>query len=112
MPVDPISNADRVVMLLRARLRERSGVQGRKPETILGGVAPRGIEALAKVQDVDDRQLRRAFVQNILTGQFGTAALNSAKFQQLVGRVTDALEADSETSALLSQSIEELKASQ
>ena len=110
--MDPISNADRVVMLLRERLRERGGASGRKPESSSTGVTPRSVEALAKIHNVDDRQLRRTFIQNILTDQFGSSVLNSAKFQQLVGRVTDALEADPETAALLSGSIEELKATQ
>jgi len=108
--MDPISQVDRLTILLRARLLEQSRARARpgrrtapQPET------PDAVRALAALDGVDERQLRRAFVQSLLREQFGTEVINSAQFQQVVGRVTDAIEDDPAISRLLARLIGELK---
>lgn len=108
---DPISNADRLVLLLRAKLEERlragRATQGRgksaAPEPAVAGV-----RALAAVED-DGPILRRAVVQHLLADQLGGELLNDAQFQQIVTRVTKALEDDDTTRNLLNDVVAGLK---
>lgn len=114
--MDPVSNVDRLVFLLRQRLLERSKAaerSGRRPAPSarppVGGME--SVQALAAVDSVDDRQLRRALVQNFLAEQFGPALINEAKFQQVVDRVAEALEGDAASAKLLNRVTSELRAS-
>ena len=114
--MDPITNVDRLVLLLRQRLLERS----RSPTARRGAVARRtsaqpatrseGVQALARIDGVDDRQLGRALIQGLLSDQFGGALINDAKFQQLVDRVTEAMTEDAGTSKLLHRIVNDLRA--
>jgi len=67
------------------------------------------LRALAATETVDDHQLRRALIQNILLDQFGHGLVNEMKFQQVVERVTEALEADPAGTALLNRCVVELR---
>ncbi len=106
--MDPISNVDRLVMVLRQRILDRA--KGKtvtsnrsKPQTT------EGLAALAAIEAVDDQQLRRALIQSILADQFGEGLINDTKFQQVVERVTDALSEDEKGAALLNHMVAELK---
>lgn len=111
--MDPVSNVDRLVHILRQRLAERSrpssarvaGASTRPDERS----APAGLHALAGVDAVDERQFRRALVQGILTEQFGAELINDAKFQQVVSQVSQALEGDEASSRLLGAIASELR---
>jgi len=115
--MDPISNVDRLVLLLRQRLleRSRSAPSSRKDASRSAGeraaTGPEHLHALAAVEGVDDRQLKRALIQNVLAEQLGARLVNEAKFQQVVDRVTDAIDADGASSGLLSRLVSELRAS-
>ena len=67
------------------------------------------VQAMAALEGVDDEQLKRALVQDILADQFGPTLLNDAKFQQVVDRVTDAMKRDSGLSQVLSRVVGELR---
>jgi len=114
--MDPICNVDRLGILLRQRLLERSKAAGLKRgasttrnETPLTGRA--AVQALAAVEGIDDRQLKRALIQNILSDQLGGELINEAQFQQVVDRVTNALESEQETARLLNRVVGELRSS-
>lgn len=112
--MDPISNVDRLVLLLRKRLLERSRLtpgKGReaKAEQPLGGKAQ--LHALAAVDSVDDGQLKRALIQNILAENLGDKLLNEAKFHQVVDRVTETIDADPNAAPLLASLVRQLRAS-
>ena len=114
--MDPISNVDRLVLILRQKLSERAKLAGaktgRKPSPQQRKTNDLdSIHALAAVKDVEDRQLKRALVQNILVDQFGPKMINDAKFQQVVSRVSEALDEDAATGALMTRIVEELRAS-
>lgn len=108
--MDPVSNVDRLVLLLRQKLQERSksvATRRRDPNP-----APTGmdrLQALAAIDGLEERQLRRALIQNILSDQFGVQLINEAKFQQVVDRVTEAIEADPDAARLMIRVISELK---
>ena len=98
--MDPVSNADRLIQVLRQRLQDRSrtSTSGRKPNA---AARADGLIPLSPVAIADDRQFRRALIQNILVEHFGGHLVNDARFQGLVDRVTSSLEADQNAVALL-----------
>ncbi len=115
--MDPISNADRLVLLLRQKLEERAkaGIAVRsdgkaKAGTRSAGEAS-GVRALAAVEGVDERSLRRAVVQNLLADEIDPELINDAQFQQIVTRVTEAIEEDANASGLLARVVSDLRLS-
>ncbi|MFI4973108.1 MAG: hypothetical protein ACHP84_01055 [Caulobacterales bacterium] len=114
--MDPISSVDRLVLLLRQRLTERARAtsSGASEAPRLRdeptGVGPDTLHALAAIEGIDDRQLKRALVQNILADNFGTDVINDAAFQQVVDRVTETLQGDRAAATLLSRLVQELRA--
>lgn len=112
--MDPVSNVDRLVFLLRQRLLERSKTSSARGGPQLSSAQRTGgmdsIQALAAVESIDDRQLRRALIQSILAEHFGSGLINEAKFQQVVDRVTETLENDTTSAGLLSRVVSELRA--
>jgi hypothetical protein len=111
--MDPISNADRLELLLRQKLEERARVQHAqrppaKPGTQEAAPAS-GIHALATVDWTDERALRRAIIQNLLADQLGPELINDAQFQQIVSRVTNAIEEDAAAAELLTGVASELR---
>jgi hypothetical protein len=108
--MDPISNADRLAILLRQKLLERSkaGRAGRSERR--EAAPPSGVRALANIEGMDERQLRRTFVQTILADQLGQSLINDPQFQQIVSRVTDTIEDDPDASRLLSRLVADLRA--
>ena len=113
--MDPVSNVDQLVLLLRQRLLERSRTQSASDARRSAAKRPANpletVQALAAVEGMEDRDLQRAFVQSLLTEQFDSRLINDAKFQQVVDRVTDALNDDTGTSRLLGRLMDELRAS-
>ena len=110
--MEPISNVDRIVILLRQKLEERAkaaGGSGSAKEASGPPILPMGIKALAALGDLDPRQLRRTFIQTLLADQLGAQLVNDAQFQQIVARVTDAIEGDSDASRLLTRLLEDLR---
>lgn len=105
--MDPVSNADRLVVLLRQKLLERARTAGSAGSKT--PAQPNGVRALAAIEGRDERQLRRAFIQNLLADQLGQGLINDARFQQVVSRVTEAIEEDDGASGLLSRLVSELR---
>ena len=111
--MDPISNADRLMVLLRQRLQERAKASaGSRAAARKRSSAPAaaGLEALAAMDGADTQQLRRACIQSLLADQLGSALINDAQFQQVVSRVADAIGADAGSSRLLDRLLTDLRA--
>lgn len=114
--MDPVSNANRIAMLLRARLQERAraGAAARAQRGEPQGANESGrkgaIRDAEAIDGLDDRRLKRVLIEDILTDQFGTALVNDARFQQVVDQVTDAIEADSEGAAIFERVVKDLRA--
>jgi hypothetical protein len=114
--MEPISQVDRLAAMLRIALAERAksdrsrqlARKGSGGERSASGLA--NVRALAAVDDVDERQVRRAFVQHLLADQMDARLLNDAQFQQVVTRVTQAIDDDDATAKLLTRLIAELRA--
>jgi len=115
--MDPVSNADRLVLLLRQKLQERakSLTTSRASASAKSDVSARpsltGVQALAAMDGADERQLRRAFVQHLLADQLGPALINDAQFQQIVSRVAETIEEDPSVSQLLSKLVADIRPS-
>ncbi|SRR6266702_1097960 len=112
--MDPISNADNLVLLLRQKLQERAKTAakaraGIRPRASSEAVGMSAVQQLAAAEGVDERQLRRALVQNLLVEHFGPALLNDAQFQQIVSRVVGAIEEDTDASNLIARVLSELR---
>jgi hypothetical protein len=111
--VEPISNADKILLVLRQRLEDRAKSQRRTAGSPAGAAkrSPfQAIRAVAAAGNVTERQLRRLVVQSLLADQFGETLLNESRFQAVVEQVTDALSADESASRLLTRVISELSA--
>src|SRR6185436_11432857 len=104
--MDAIYNVDRLMIVLRQRLLERTRVAGPRQQS--SAPEPGMLQALAAIGDVDDRQLRRAFVQSLLVDQFGSNMINDAKFQQVVNQVTASLTEDPVLGELLTKVVRDL----
>jgi hypothetical protein len=113
--MDPVSNANRIAMLLRARLEERARAGGSsraKGADQKGAADVKGGGALAQVEAIeglDDRKLKRALIESLLTDQLGDALVNDARFQQVVGQVVEAIEADEDGNALFARVVADLR---
>lgn len=111
--MEPVSNVDRLVLLLRQRLQERERLKA-APRTAgrttgrTGGLT--AAQALAAIGHIDERQFRRALIQGLLTDQFGHEMLNEARFQQVVDRVVSAIEGDAAGRELLDRISREMRA--
>lgn len=104
---------DRLIAVLRQRLQERDRLSAKRaPSVALSGGTDSvaAAHALAAIDDVDERHLRRALIQGFLKDQFGSDALNQAAFQQLVDRVLSAIETDEGGQALLTRLSRDLRA--
>ncbi len=111
--MDPINSIDRLVFVLRQRLQERARLNGKlgasRRNVGPAAAAPSGMEGLAAVEGLDERQLRRALIQNILAEQFGPEMLNDANFQQVVDRVSDTIAGEPGSAALMDRAVKELR---
>lgn len=112
--MEPISNVDRIAMLLRQRLLEQSKASGAaSPTSELNARSSSGkarVNPLAGVEGLDDHQMRRVMIQSILSAELGSGLINEARFQQVVDRVTEALEDDEGARALLNKVMTDLGA--
>ena len=114
--MDPVSNANRIAMLLRQRLQERSrsaGAEraGRREPPGAGETARKPpLSGAGAVGALDDRTLKRALIENILADQFGAGLINDARFQQVIDQVTDAIDADRDGAQLLAKAVADLRA--
>lgn len=113
--MDPVANATRIAMLLRQRLQERARAaaaeRSHKPSKGADGPARKDqVRAVAAIGGLDDRQLKRALIEDILADQFGPALRNDARFQQVIDRVTEAIEADAGGAALFERAVAGLRA--
>ena len=115
MAMDPVSNADRLLQLLRQRLAERArvkgaGAAGRREAASLRDAAPVDrIETVPGVEARDERQERRRIIQALLADQFGKGVINEADFQQVVDKVVDAIEDDPAAGRLMAKVMGELR---
>ena len=114
METNPINAADRLILLLRERLSQRAKASRGAAERRGGAGAPRAtsadtVRALAGVEGVDERHLRRALIQNLLVESFGETVVLDAQFQQVIERVTQTIEADPKGANLLQRLVRTLK---
>lgn len=114
--MDPVSNVDTLVLLLRQRLAERSRTTASRTAAAARPARPAAadplatLQALAAVEGLDERKLARGLIQSLLAEHFGAHLINQPEFQQVVDRVTDTLQGDAQGSELLSRLTRDLRA--
>lgn len=116
MPVmDPISQVDQLVLLLRQRLLERSAARPRhRSESGVRGdlarlSASQRLQQIAALDALGERGVRRGIVQSLLAEHLGRELLNDANFQQTIDDVVDALERDEKGRAVMREVIVQLR---
>jgi hypothetical protein len=113
--MDAISNADRLVRMLRQRLEERAKAKVASRTVSAAPVDARGLDKVRAVTGelagagAKDEQLQRALVEQLLADQFGAAMVNEPKFQQIVDRVHAIMEEDLDVGAMLKQTLFDLR---
>lgn len=114
--MDPVSNTDRLVRLLRQQLEQRSRSKRTQKTQTSEPVRQDGVERLRAVAGEvteaggQDHQLRRLLVEQLLSNQFGSQFVNEPRFQQIVDQVAETMAADPWIYDLLNQTIGELRA--
>jgi len=114
--MDPISNVDAIVLLLRQRLMERSRALGAaRADAVRSGretmVRQDPLHALAAVGGLDDLQLGRALVESVMIEHFGARMVNEPQFQQVVDQVSETLKGEPQAAKLLQRLLGELRIS-
>jgi hypothetical protein len=110
--MEPVSNIDRLMIVLRQKLEQRQRASSGRTSTSQASASQTSASrfaAIAAADGVDERQVRRTFIQALLADRLGETLVNDAQFQQVVSRVTDAMEQDEPTAALLSRVIADIR---
>lgn len=113
--MDPISNSDRLVRLLRQQLEERSRAKKTRKGDETQPVRQSGLDQVRAIASEmaqtggQDHQLRRLLVEQLLADQFGTGLVNEPRFQQVVDQVSELMSEDDAVSALLAQATADLR---
>ncbi|WP_426000357.1 hypothetical protein [Caulobacter sp. DWR1-3-2b1] len=105
-----INSTEGLVALLRQRLLARAKTGGARPSAAAARAEPSLVQALAEIEGLEERPLRRVLIQEVLADHFGRELVNDARFQQVVDRVTAALDEDPETSQVFARVIADLRA--
>lgn len=114
--MDPISSADRFVILLRQKLAERaqskqaSATTRSDAKSNTGNEAVRAIAGRTARAGVEDRKLRRTIVEQLLADRFGTAIINEARFQQIIDQVSELMTADPDLGKLFADVLTQVRA--
>jgi hypothetical protein len=115
--MDPISNADRFIILLRQKLAERAQAKKAFPTTKTDAKPTVGYDAVRAVArrtaraGVEDRKLRRTIVEQLLADRFGAALVNEARFQQIVDQVSELMASDPDLGGLFAEVMAQVRAS-
>jgi hypothetical protein len=113
--MDPVSNVDRLVQLIRKRLEERSKATAARKDSSVGHVQPTGRPAIPAITGklaqagANDALMRRTVVEQLLADQLGPALVNDARFQQIVDQVTQAMTSDDVIGNLLGETVKTLQ---
>ena len=114
--MDPISNADRFVILLRQKLAERAQAKKASPAAATDAKptvsydAVRAVAGRAARAGAEDRTLRRTIVEQLLVDRFGAALVNEARFQQIIDQVSELMASDPELGDLFAEVMAQVRA--
>lgn len=108
----PIGITDRVLLILRERLRRSEGATTRGTSRVGERTASpqERMEALATIRDLPERDFRRAVVRGLLGEQLGEALAADPAFDSMSAEVLRIVEGSDEARALLDRAAAELRA--
>lgn len=112
--MEVLSGTDRFVALLRQKLAERAQVKGASrargaATTKTKAGPPHLVVASVAHAGADDRHLRRAIVEQLLSDHFGSQLANEPRFQQIVERVSEIIAEDAELGAVMGSVMAEVR---
>ncbi|WP_109807735.1 hypothetical protein [Sphingosinithalassobacter portus] len=109
-----IGGVDQILLMLRAQLQRAEKQRGSARSGRAGSAQPVAarpidrIRALAAMEDLDERHVRRLVVRAILTEEFGEAVANDAAFQKVIEQVVTMLGEDERGRAAMQRAIVQL----
>lgn len=112
--MDPVSNADRLVRLLRQKLELRNRAKRAQKTSEGQTVRQSGLDQIRLVTGEvsqaggEPRQLHRVVVEQLLSEKFGSDLVNEPRFQQIVDQVFAIISDDADMSGLLAGVTQEL----
>lgn len=112
--MEALSNADRFVVLLRQKIAERANAKvasGKRPTAVTRTAkgSQRSITGAIAQAGADDRNVRRTIIEQILTDSLGAQIANEPRFQQIVERVAEIINADVDLGAMLAEVVAEIR---
>ena len=98
-----ITASDQVLLLLREQLRRSDRARSAKPTRADGRPAApqQRLAALAAIEDLPERDFRRALVRSLLSERLGEALVADPAFDQVTGEVLRLIEGSDEARGLL-----------
>ncbi len=108
-----ITNADQVLMLLRAHLERSAKTRGKGAATDAGRIEARKgpldrVQDIAGAQNLSEHDVSRALIAGLLAQEFGEAVASEPRFQELVDNVLKLVAADEEGRALVRDAVAQL----
>lgn len=109
-----ITNADQVLLLLRAHLerterqRRKDVSAGARAETRQGPLER--VHNMAGLENLSERDISRALISGLLTEEFGVEVASEPLFQEIVDGVLRIVDADEKSRALLQKALTQLDA--
>jgi hypothetical protein len=112
--MESISKSDRLVQLLRLRLQDEVRAKltkSRKSSVVSRREAKSAQEISAQFarEGVEDRQLKRSIVEQLLVDRFGPGLVNDVKFQNIIFETTELMENDEEIARLFESVLNHLR---
>jgi hypothetical protein len=107
-----ITNADQVLLLLRAHLEraQRGKRAGTERRSTRAGAMSR-VRELANTEGLSEAEVGRALIAGILTEEFGAELAVEPRFQAMIDDVRRIIERDDSGKALLKRAIAQIGAS-
>jgi hypothetical protein len=106
-----ITNADQVLMLLRAHLERAQRSSRKRTETGKAKPGPLDrVKQLAQVEGLSDADIARALIAGLLSEEFGASFAAEPRFQSVVEDVRRLIDSDENGRALMRKAIAQLAA--
>lgn len=108
-----ITNADQVLLLLRAHLERSAKMRGKAAAADPGRVEARKgplerVQHMAGAEHLTEHDVSRALVAGLLAEEFGEEVASEPRFQELVDNVLRLIAADEEGRALVRDAVAQL----
>lgn len=111
-----VGKVEHAIILLKDRLRQlgehgrTAGTQSASAQRASAGDPLQPLRELVRLGQIDEEELRRAFVRTLLADSLGEEVVGSIEFQSIADQVSRILEQSSAGRELMTQALAELGA--